>query len=154
MEIFDYKFTVNAPLSAVQAFHHSTSVLSRLTPPPLIMRVHEFGDMREGMEAKFTLWAGPIPLRYHVIHENVSPNGFTDVQLSGPLASWRHTHTFEAISAEKTTVHEHIEYSHPAGLQGMLTRLLFNKLGLYLLFTYRTLITRRGVRQHLPQLSG
>ena len=143
---FFFRFEVDAPLQTVSDFHDSTNVLKRLSPPPMFVQVHEFEPLGEGSNARFTLWLGPIPLRWHARHENVSVNGFTDVQVSGPMAAWRHTHRFEATADGRTVVTEHIAYEHPAGPKGLLTRLLFNKAGLYFLFTYRKLVTRAATQ--------
>lgn len=145
MATFDYTFTVDAPLMAVSAFHHDTRVLKKLTPPPMIIRVHKFEPLGEGSIGEFTLWLGPIPLHWRAVHSDVSENGFTDTQEKGPMKFWQHTHRFTAVSPTKTQVHEHIEYEYASGLQGLLTRLLFNKPGLLYLFTARKLITRRAV---------
>lgn len=142
MPTFDYIFTVDAPLQAVSDFHHDTSVLKTLTPPPIFAQVHKFEPLGEGSTAEFTLWFGPLPLRWRAVHSNVSVNGFTDTQVSGPLKSWEHTHRFTAVSPTTTRVHEHIAYSHHPGLKGVLTRLLFAKPGLTFLFTARKFITR------------
>ncbi|MEZ4512040.1 MAG: hypothetical protein R3C62_09200 [Chloroflexota bacterium] len=145
MQTFDYRFTVAAPLTAVSAFHHDTRILKLLTPPPLFVQIHDFAPLGEGSVANFTIWAGPIPLRWQAIHSNVGQHGFTDTQTSGPMRFWQHTHRFRALSPNLTEVHEHIEYAHHAGLRGLLTRLLFNKPGLLALFTARKWITRRHV---------
>jgi ligand-binding SRPBCC domain-containing protein len=142
MLAFDYQFHVNAPLTAVSAFHHDTRVLKTLTPPPIFAQIHHFDPLADGAIAEFTLWFGPLPVRWKAIHSDVSLNGFTDTQLSGPLQSWRHTHSFTAVSPTVTRVHEHIEYSHHDGRRGLLSRLLFAKPGLLFLFTARQLITR------------
>jgi ligand-binding SRPBCC domain-containing protein len=147
MPIFDYTFTVAAPLTAVSAFHHDTRVLKRLTPPPLIIQVHKFEPMAEGSIGQFTLWAGPIPLHWTAVHSDVSPHGFTDTQKQGPLKFWQHTHHFTAVSTTTTRIHEHIEYTYPSGLRGLFTRLLFNNLGLTFLFTARKWITRRALKR-------
>ena len=150
MPTFDYTFTVNAPVEAVSAFHHDTSVLKKLSPPPIFIQLHRFDPMGEGAIAQFTMWLGPIPLRWQAIHSDVSINGFTDTQQRGPLQSWQHTHRFIADGPDRTTVHEHIEYEHTSGLRGLFTRLLFAKPGLYFLFTYRRLVTQRGAKQFVP----
>ncbi len=150
MPTFDYAFVVDAPLAAVSAFHQSTDILKRLTPPPMFAQIHDFGEMREGMVARFTLWLGPIPLRWQARHVDVGPNGFTDVQERGPLAAWRHTHHFSAESPTRTRIHEHIEYTHRPGLPGLFTRLIFGRIGLHALFTYRQLVTRRTLRRTQP----
>ena len=48
MPVFDYSFTVDAPLEAVQDFHHDTSALKKLTPPPTIVQLHSIEPLGEG----------------------------------------------------------------------------------------------------------
>jgi ligand-binding SRPBCC domain-containing protein len=151
MPIFDYKFTVAAPLTAVANFHHDTRILKKLSPPPIFVQIHRFEPLGEGSEAEFTLWFGPMPLRWLAVHSDVSGNGFTDTQASGPLGFWQHTHRFTALSPHQTKVHEHIEYRYKSGLSGLLTRILFNKLGLWGLFIARKLLTRWHVRREVAQ---
>lgn len=149
MPKFDYTFTVDAPLQVVSDFHHDSSVLKTLTPPPMIAQIHHFDPMGEGAVAEFTLWFGPMPVRWKAVHSNVSVNGFTDTQVEGPLKSWQHTHRFTAVTPTKTKIHEHIEYAHDSGWRGLRSRLLFAKPNLYMLFTARKLITRYRVRKML-----
>lgn len=142
MPTFDYSFTVNAPVEAVADFHHDTSVLKKLTPPPIFAQIHYFEPLKEGSIAEFTLWFGPLPVRWRAVHSNVSDRGFTDTQVKGPLRYWQHTHRFTPISLNLTRVEEHVEYGHFAGRHGLLTRLLFARPGLYMLFTARKWLTR------------
>lgn len=150
MPTFDYSFTVHAPLAAVAAFHQDTRVLRKLTPPPIFAQIHSFEPLGEGSLAEFTLWFGPLPLRWLAIHSDVGPHGFTDTQQQGPLAQWQHTHRFTEVSATKTLVHEHIDYSYKSGWRGLLSRLLFAPPGLALLFTARKWLTRF----HVSRLSA
>lgn len=142
MPTFDFRFTVKAPLRSVSHFHHDTTVLKKLTPPPIFAQIHHYEPLGDGSKAEFTLWFGPIPVRWQAVHSNVSVRGFTDTQVSGPLKSWQHTHRFTAVSTDLTEIHEHIEYSHHDGLKGLFSRLLFAKPALYFLFTARKVITR------------
>ena len=146
MQTFTYTFTVNAPTSAVSNFHHDTSVLKRLNPPGIVVQLHRVDPMGEGSISEFTLWMGPIPIRWRAVHSNVSENGFTDTQERGPLEFWVHTHHFEALNEDETSIHEKIEYRHPKGLRGLFTRVLFGRLGLLALFTYRKFSTRFALR--------
>jgi ligand-binding SRPBCC domain-containing protein len=145
MPVFDYSFTVAAPLSAVRDFHHDTSALRRLTPPPTIVQLHSIEPLAEGSVSKFTLWVGPLPLRWTAVHRNVSDRGFTDVQTEGPARRWEHTHTFVPISASTTEIREHIEYEHKPGGWGLVTRLLFSRPNLLFMFGYRRWATRRAL---------
>ena len=147
MPIFDFKFTVDAPLTAVSNFHADTSALKMLNPPGIIVQMHHIDPLAEGSVSKFTLWFGPLPIHWTAVHTDVSQNGFTDTQTEGPAKKWRHTHTFTALGENKTEIHEHIDYAHHEGAKGLLTRTLFAKPNLYILFNYRKFITRRKVGQ-------
>jgi ligand-binding SRPBCC domain-containing protein len=147
MPTFDYTFTVDAPRSAVRAFHHDTSVLKKLMPPPIFVQIHHYDPLAEGSVAEFTLWFGPFPVRWKAIHSDVGENGFTDTQVNGLLKKWQHTHRFTPISDDVTQVNEHIEYEYESGIRGLIGRLFFSKPALTLLFTIRKLITRREIRK-------
>lgn len=146
MASFDYCFEVNASAERVSRFHHSPDALLRLTPPPSVIRVHDSGPLADGMIADFTIWLGPVPIRWKALHKNVGKGGFTDVQLEGPMKHWEHRHEFVALSATRCQIREHIDLEHPSGLRGLLTRLLFGPLALRGLFFYRKVITRRALR--------
>ena len=152
MPTFNFSFTVCAPKEAVTALHSDSQALRKLTPPPLLVTIHRIEPLSEGSELEFTIWIGPFPLRWHAIHRNVNKDGFTDIQLSGPMRKWEHTHLFTAHNNSKTVVSEHIEYEHYNGFTGVVTRILFFKPGLYLLFTMRKLLTRWHVEQKRTEL--
>ncbi|MAT72760.1 MAG: hypothetical protein CMJ58_25045 [Planctomycetaceae bacterium] len=146
MPVFDYRFTVAAPLAAVRDFHRDTSALKRLTPPPTIVQLHEIEPLGEGSVSRFTLWVGPLPLHWTAVHRDVSDRGFTDVQTAGPAAKWEHTHRFTPLSDELTEIHEHVEYEHRRGAWGVVTRTLFARPNLRLMFAYRKFVTRRALQ--------
>jgi ligand-binding SRPBCC domain-containing protein len=147
MPTFDYRFTVAAPLAAVTEFHRDTAALRKLTPPPILAQIHHYEPLAEGSVAEFTLWFGPLPVRWRAVHSQVGPAGFTDTQTRGPLKRWQHTHRFTALSPTLTEVHEHIDYEHDGGWRGFFSRLLFARPGLYLLFTGRKFLTRYYVNR-------
>ncbi len=154
MPQFEYTFEVDAPVEEVSAFHSDTSVLKKLTPFPMVVQVEEFEPLDEGSEAKFTIWAGPLPLRWHSVHSGVSVNGFTDTQITGPLKSWQHTHSFEPTVDGRTLVRESIAYEHDTGLRGLISRIGFSSLGLSGLFTARKLLTQRYVARSMDEASS
>lgn len=145
MPTFATSFTVNAPLAEVAAFHDDTSALKKLNPPPILVQLHRVDPLGEGSVSEFTLWMGPLPIRWRAVHSDVGPHGFTDTQESGPLAYWKHTHSFAAVDDNTTRVSEHIEYRYAPGLKGQFSRLLFGKPGLTFLFAWRAWATRRAV---------
>jgi ligand-binding SRPBCC domain-containing protein len=146
MQIFETSFTVRASLEAVAKFHHHTSVLKVLSPPPIFVQLHHVEPLAEDSLSEFTLWFGPLPVRWKARHQNVDPlHGFTDVQISGPMKHWAHTHTFTDLGNDRVRINEHIEYEHLDGLRGLFSRLLFAPIGLNFLFFYRELATQRAV---------
>lgn len=146
---FQHSFDVDAPLALVATFHGDTGVLKKLTPFPIVAQIHEFEPLGEGSRARFTLWFGPLAVRWQAAHKGVTDRGFTDEQVSGPLKSWRHVHRFVPIDGHRTRVEDHITYEHDTGARGILSRLLFNRVGLLYLFTARKVLTRRGVARLL-----
>ena len=145
MPVFDYRFVVNASPAAVRDFHGDTSALKRLTPPPTIVQLHSIEPLAEGSVSEFTLWVGPLPLRWRAVHRDVSDRGFTDVQAAGPAAKWEHTHSFVPLPDGRTEIREHIEYEHKPGFWGLVTRVLFSWPSLWFMFGYRRWVTRRAL---------
>jgi len=93
---------------------------------------------------------GPLPLRWKAVHENVTDRGFTDVQAEGPARKWEHTHTFVPLDDRTTEIREHIEFEHKDGFWGVVTRILFSQPNLYLMFTYRKLVTQWFLGRRRP----
>ena len=153
MQSFNYEFTVKAPQEAVAAFHFDANVKT-LTPFPIIAQLHYHEPVANGSKSNFTLWFGPYPLHWKVVHSDVDQYGFTDTQVRGPLKKWQHTHRFLAQDDGTTLVSEHIEYEYRAGFAGLLNRLMFSAPALTMLFTMRKAITRRAVRDYLPEASS
>jgi ligand-binding SRPBCC domain-containing protein len=147
MPTFDFRFLVEASLPAVREFHHDTRALKRLTPPPTLVQLHEVEPLGEGSVSRFTLWVGPLPLRWRAVHRDVSQTGFTDIQAEGPARRWEHTHRFTAITPQLTEIHEHIEFEHKSGFWGVVTRMLFAYPNLWLMFTWRKFVTRFFLRR-------
>ncbi len=141
---FDYGFTVRAPLAAVAGFHRESQTLQQLTPLPLFVQLHRVEPLGEGSVADFTLWFGPLPMRWIAVHSEVdAQHGFIDTQRSGPLKFWQHRHHFEAVDAHTTRVSEHVEYAHYSDWRGLFSLILFNPVAMRLLFFYRSFVTRR-----------
>lgn len=139
---YSHRFEVRAPLAKVAEFHNRAASMVAITPPPIVVRIHRSQViLEEGGEMDFTMWLGPLPLRWLARIENVSTNGFTDRQLHGPFAEWVHRHTFIPMDDQTTVVIDEITMrlnTHPVWwLVGMGLRA-----GLPVLFAYRGWKTR------------
>jgi len=146
MKKFEHRFQVAAPLEKVTAFHSEPRALKILTPFPLWTQIHTIEPLAENSIARFTVWAGPIPLRWEAVHTHVSEKGFTDTQVKGPYKSWTHNHRFVPIDSENSEVIDEVSASFGEGLfWGLITRLMW--LGMPMLFAYRAYITKREVKK-------
>lgn len=146
MKVFKNTFRVKAPIQAVPDFHSSTSALKKLTPFPVVVQIQHLEPLAEGSIAEFTMWFGPFPVRWVAQHVQVNlSNGFTDVQIEGPMQIWEHTHSFRAISGQVTEVRDYIEYAHRPGIKLFWTRLLYAPVLLKILFFYRAWATRKAL---------
>jgi ligand-binding SRPBCC domain-containing protein len=147
MPALDWITHVPASVAEVARFHAEPRVLRRLTPLVVPMSMHRMDALAEGSIAEFTLWFGPIPVRWTALHLEVDPqSGFTDVQTAGPFRSWKHSHRFETSDEGGARINEHVDYQHGTGWKGLLTRVLFSRPMLSLLFTYRSAVMRLSLR--------
>jgi ligand-binding SRPBCC domain-containing protein len=138
-----HEFTVQVPLAAVLDFHARSASMAAITPPPIIVRIHEAPPVLEDDDRmRFTLWLGPLPLHWTARIEKDSPTSFIDRQVSGPFELWEHKHSFSTLESGHVLVQDEVNARlkhHPiwwlAGA-GMW-------LGMPLLFAYRGWKTRK-----------
>lgn len=140
---YQHRFRVSAPLQAVREFHSRSASMGAITPPPIVVRVHQAPEiLEEGDEMDFTLWLGPLPMRWLARIEDVTPAGFLDRQVRGPMGSWQHRHSFVPIDASATEVVDDVELTiRPQLLWGVAG--LGMTLGMPVLFAFRGWKTRR-----------
>jgi ligand-binding SRPBCC domain-containing protein len=143
MKEFRHRFRVAAPLDDVTAFHRDTRALKFLTPPPVYVQFHHVEPVGENSRSEFTMWVGPVPIRWVALHTEYDPKkGFVDTQVDGPFQRWVHQHSFSAVDEGTTEVSDSIQAelgAHPFWkLVGG-----FMWISLPLLFTYRAWVTRR-----------
>lgn len=140
---YTHRFRVRASVPAVAEFHSQASVLGQITPPPIIMRLQSAPPvLGEGDEMAFTMWLGPLPIRWLARIEQVTDHSFVDRQLRGPFHRWAHTHTFVDVGDGLTEVRDEIEAELGEGVYRRLMS-LFMWLGLPVLFAYRGWRTKR-----------
>jgi ligand-binding SRPBCC domain-containing protein len=140
---YQHTFEVRAPAREVAEFHRRATSLAAITPPPIIVRLHRAPErLADGDVMEFTLWVGPLPLRWTACIEQVTAQGFVDRQVNGPFARWAHRHTFIPNGMEKTHVIDEIEYRLSAHPFWFLVGLGMGA-GMPLLFLYRGWKTKR-----------
>lgn len=145
-------FIVAAPIDAVDDFHRSVEGFRRLVPPGTPYRIHHADEPLEpGGRLDFTLWLGPVPVRWEAALERLpttelglDERGFVDRQARGPFRSWVHEHRFTPLGPKHTRVVDHIEARlrrHP--VWGPVGCAIW--LGLPILFRFRALRTKRAL---------
>ena len=145
-KVYEKRTVMNTTVDKMMAFHESEDTFGKLVPPPMFGQIREDNrtSITEG-DLKFTLWMGPIPIKWHARHQpGPTKTSFADLMVEGPMAYWRHEHIFEAVEGG-TALIDRVTISHKPGLQGFLTRLMFDGIPLRILFFYRHLRTKWAV---------
>ena len=142
--IYTHHFQVRASLATVAAFHRRSASLAAITPPPILIQMHRAPHLLQaGDSMDFTMWLGPLPVRWLSRIKHAEPTGFIDVQERGPFAMWVHRHIFVEEGEELTGVVDEVFVSlHETNRLWQLIGIAM-WLGLPFLFTYRTWQTRR-----------
>jgi ligand-binding SRPBCC domain-containing protein len=143
MKTHRHSFRLAAPLNKVVEFHSRSQNMVAITPPPIITRISRAPEvLGEGDEMEFTLWVGPLPLRWLAHIEDVSENGFTDRQVCGPFEIWEHRHQFLPIDENTTEVMDIVcGQARSHWFWGFIGRSMW--VGLPGLFAYRAWKTKR-----------
>jgi ligand-binding SRPBCC domain-containing protein len=136
---------IKAPIQVVANFHRDSRALNKLTPPMKLVRFRSVKPPGEGSKTDFTMWFGPIPIRWVAVHSNVDPlHGFTDALEVGPFANWIHTHSFSPVDEVSTRIVDEIQAGfHSSPIIGFVSRLFWYSLPL--LFRYRSMILRKAL---------
>lgn len=140
---YQSRFRVHATVEAVASFHSRSASMAAITPPPIFVQIHDApAQLAEGDQMDFTLWMGPLPLHWVAQFEDVTPHGFVDRQVRGPMRLWRHRHSFIPVDERATDVLDDVELEiRPHPLWGPVG--LGMALGLPVLFAYRAWRTRQ-----------
>jgi ligand-binding SRPBCC domain-containing protein len=102
--IFRHRFVVRAPLVGVAEFHRQAETLRAITPLLRVRLDQAPTRLHQGGELTFSLWFGPLPLRWRARIDALPPTGFVDRQIRGPFQFWEHRHTFVPLGAEATWI--------------------------------------------------
>jgi ligand-binding SRPBCC domain-containing protein len=144
---YSHRFRVRAARSAVTEFHSRADSLTAITPPIVPVQMESAPtQLVSGSQMAFTMWLGPLPVKWRAYISSMSSRGFTDHQMEGPFRYWIHRHTFVDIDGQHTSVIDEVQ----AGLKWHLVWApvgLAMWLSLPLLFAYRGWKTRRTLER-------
>ncbi|MFN0132424.1 MAG: SRPBCC family protein [Phycisphaerales bacterium] len=115
---------IDASARVVFAWHNSPDALRALIPPWEPVTVERApASLADGQMAVLVMRMGPLRLRWVARHQGYVDRGdeggeFTDVQVSGPFASWSHRHIVRADGPSRCVLEDRIEYRLPLGRLG------------------------------------
>jgi len=146
-EVFVRHTRIAAPAEQVFRWHQRPGALERLTPPWVSMRVLErSGGIQNGAQVTLQVRAGPWWIPWVLEHRDYIENRqFRDVQLSGPFASWSHTHRVEPDGDASCYIEDRVEYALPGGGLGSLLGGAMMRAELERLFVYRHRILQHDI---------
>jgi len=104
----------------VFAFFSDPRNLEAITPPWLRFRIvgRSTPEVEQGTVLTYRLRVRGLPVTWRSRIEEWRPNErFVDVQLAGPYARWRHTHSFTERDCG-TLIRDHVAYRLPLGFLG------------------------------------
>jgi len=127
------------PVEKLFPFFEKPENLGSITPSWLKFKITSTLPivMKSGAEIEYTIsWLG-IPLRWKTLIEEFSPpNRFVDIQVRGPYALWKHTHSFATVEGG-TEMADHIVYALPFGILGALVHSLGIRKQIQKIFDHR-----------------
>jgi uncharacterized protein (TIGR01777 family) len=138
------RFTYRTELPAhgpetVFDWHERPGALERLTPPWGEVEVlHRSGGIKDGAEVTLRVHRRPTSFKWQLRHSDYEyGRQFRDEQVSGPLKSWRHTHSFLEREGGGTIMEDDVELEPPLGPAGAALGPGFIKTELTRLFRFR-----------------
>ena len=142
-EIFIHRSRIEAPAADVYAWHAQPDALEQLTPPGEHIEVIErTGGIERGARVVLRFGRWPFRRRWVAVHQDYEEGRyFSDVQVSGPFAYWKHTHTFEPEGPASCTLEDKVEYALPFGLLGRWIAGSFVRHKLEKMFEHRHTVT-------------
>jgi len=146
-ETFVHRSRIAASAAAVYAWHALPGALERLTPPWEHVKVIEASvGIEKGARVVILMGRWPFQRRWVAEHQEFEAGRyFSDQQVSGPFAYWKHTHAFEPDGPEGCYLEDRVEYALPFGILGKWLGGWYVRRKLEKLFVYRHEITAREI---------
>ena len=135
------KQLVAMPQERCWRFFSDPGNLAQITPPALGFQVLSKmpSEIHPGMMIRYRvspLLNVPVTWVTEITHVH-APHYFVDEQRVGPYRMWHHEHTFRAVDAEQTEVHDLVHYVPPLGPLGAILNRLAIRPQLERIFDFR-----------------
>src|SRR5580693_1001371 len=147
-ELFIRRSRIEAPAAAVYAWHALPGALERLTPPgERVKIIAKTGGIERGARVVIQFGGWPFRTRWVAEHQDCEEGRyFSDVQVSGPFAYWKHSHTFEPDGPTACFLEDRVEYALPFGALGRWIAGWYVRRKLSKLFENRHEVTARELK--------
>ncbi|WP_224241598.1 TIGR01777 family oxidoreductase [Hyalangium gracile] len=149
--MFDARSRMPVPASELFSWHAREGAFERLTPPWETTEVLErSGDgIQEGARVVVRIRIGPVAQRWEARHTKyIEGSLFQDEQVSGPFASWVHTHRVWPEPPDSSVLEDEVVYAPPLGAAGRAFGGGMIRRRLERMFAYRHALTREDLRRH------
>ena len=144
MYVLERSQRVTTARAEVFAFFADAANLERMTPPQLGFTIltPQPIEMKNGAQIDYRIKLYGIPMKWKTVIEEYDPDDrFIDVQLKGPYAMWRHTHTFVDVEGG-TQLGDRVVYELPFGPLGRVVHAAFVRRQLAQIFDHRERVMR------------
>ncbi len=149
---------LRVPVSAADLFawHERPGAFERLSPPWQPVSLERHDGIRSGDRAVLRLGVGPASVRWVAEHRAYSdacrrldaPCEFTDLQVEGPFAAWRHTHRMLPDGPDASVLEDDVAYRLPLGRLAEAVGGGRARHETARLFAYRHRVTRADLARH------
>jgi len=138
---------IAVPADELFRWHAEPGALERLTPPWEPVEVEQRAPgINNGDRGVLRVRLGPFRIRWVFEHRDyIQGRQFRDVQLSGPLKHWEHTHLFTPDGPSACFLEDRILYELPLGGIGNFFGGWFVRRKLKRLFAYRHRVTAEAM---------
>ncbi len=147
-ELFVRRSRIDAPAAEVYTWHALPGALELLTPPGESVKIIEkTGGIESGARVVLQFGKWPLRQKWVAVHGDFKVGRyFSDEQISGPFAYWKHTHTFEPDGPSACILEDRVEYALPFGAVGRWVAGWYVRRKIAKLFEYRHEVTARELR--------
>jgi len=106
--------------------------------------IEKTGGIERGARVVIRFGRWPFRRRWIAEHQDCEDGRyFSDIQVSGPFAYWKHTHTFESDGPLACFLEDRVEYALPFGFLGRWFAGRYVRRKLANVFAYRHEVTAR-----------
>lgn len=153
--LFERRSQFPVAADALFAYHARTGAFERLIPPwERVSLVYQDPGLEAGNRTVIRMQAGIIPVTWVAEHTEYTPGkSFTDMQVSGPFAYWKHQHIVVPLGENRAELLDRIYFRLPLGTIGQYLGVNAVKRKLASTFRFRHWITGRDIAV-LQKLKG